>query len=175
MRTFVTSLSKTPLCSSESRTRTVYSFEPFFDNTVGLMPYRINSNQSVRIRNLESEISRLLSENITFREHNIKLQYEIDKQPAQGTWNDVGTIRSKLEAKLAELGDLVKDLGIAHGSLSIGQTSRRRSTQQSSPKRSPDQRNWKNALSLSEVTGVSDSSRLPPIFEDKYFPRRTLE
>lgn len=139
------------------------------------MSYRINSNQSVRIRNLESEISRLLSENITFREQNIKLQYEIDRYPAQGTWNDVGTIRAKLEAKLAELGDLVKDLGMAHGSLSFGRTSRRRSTKQSSPRRSPDQRNWKNALSLSDVTGVPDLSRLPPIIEDKYFPRRTLE
>ena len=87
----------------------------------------------------------------------------------------MGTIRAKLEAKLAELGDLVKDLGMAHGSLSFGRTSRRRSTQQSSPKRSPDQRNWKNALSLSDVTGVSDLSRLPPIIEDKYFPRQTLE
>ena len=87
----------------------------------------------------------------------------------------MGTIRSKLEAKLAELGDLVKDLGMAHGSLNLSRTSRRRSTQQSSPKRSPDQRNWKNTLSLSEVTSVSDLSRLPPIFEDKYFPRRTLE
>ena len=139
------------------------------------MPYSINSTQSVRIRNLESEITRLLSENITFREQNIKLQYEIDKYPTHGTWNDTGAIRSKLEAKLAELRDLVKDLGMAHSNLSVGQTSRRRSTQQSSPKRSPDQRNWKNALSLSEVTSVSDLSRLPPIFEDKYFPGRTLE
>ena len=45
---------------------------------------------------------------------------------------------------------------------------------QSSPRRSPDQRNWKNALTLSEVTGGTDG-RLPPIVEDKYYPRRTME
>ncbi|KAL8830217.1 MAG: hypothetical protein Q9191_001557 [Dirinaria sp. TL-2023a] len=45
---------------------------------------------------------------------------------------------------------------------------------QNSPKRSPDQRNWKNSLCLSEVPGVV-GGRLPPIVEDKYYPRQTLE
>lgn len=89
--------------------------------------------------------------------------------------NSVAGIHSSMEAKLAELGTLVQDLGKAHGSLGIPQVSRRKSTQQRSPKKSPDQKNWKNTLSLSEVRGCSDISRLPPIVEDKYFPRRTLE
>ena len=105
----------------------------------------------------------------------IKLQNEVDRGPKQAAVDNVATIRLRLEAKLAEIGHLVQDLGEAHGSLGIPQTSRRKSTQQSSPKRSPDQRNWKNTFTLSDVTGYSDVSRLPPIVEDKYYPRRTLE
>ena len=136
---------------------------------------RINSNQSVRIRNLESEVSRLLSENIAFRERVIKLQHEVERGPRQAAVDNVDAIRLRLEAKLAEIGHLVQDLGEAHGSLGVTQTFCRKSTQQNSPKKSPDQRNWKNTLTLSDVTGYSDVSRLPPIVEDKCYPRRTLE
>lgn len=143
--------------------------------TASLTTVRINSTQSVRIRNLESEISRLLSENIAYRERVIKLQHEVDRCPGEVALDGVATLRLTLEAKLAELGNLVQELGKAHDGMSVGRTSRRRSTQQSSPKKSPDQRNWKNALTLSEVTGGSENPRLPPIIEDKYYPRRTLE
>lgn len=85
----------------------------------------------------------------------------------------MGTVKAKLEEKLVELGNLVMELG------GIGDGSRHtrpsvRKIVQASPKRSPDQRNWRNALTLSEATGGLDA-RLPPIVEDKYFPRRTME
>ena len=133
---------------------------------------RINSNQSVRIRNLENEISRLLSENIALRERLIKLQHEIDKSPGQAAFDSVGMLRNNLEAKVAELSNILKELGNVQ--IEPRRVSRRRSVQQTSPKRSPDQKIWKNALTLSEVTGVMDG-RLPPIAEDKSYPRRTLE
>lgn len=41
--------------------------------------------------------------------------------------------------------------------------------------RSPDQRDWKNALTLSEVTGGGQEGRLPVILEDKCYPRRTMK
>lgn len=138
-----------------------------------LIPTRANSTQSLRIRNLESEISRLLAENIAFREQCIKLQYELDNGPGGGAMEIVGEIRGRLEAKLTELGCLVQELGVIQKS-KRNRSPRRKSTIRSSPKRSPDQKNWKNALTLSEVTGGTDG-RLPPIVEDKYFPRRTLE
>lgn len=105
----------------------------------------------------------------------IKLQHEVDKGHRQAAVDNVAAIRLRLEAKLAEIGHIVQDLGEAHGSLEIPRTSCRKSTQQSSPRKSPDQRNWKNTLTLSDVTGYSDIARLPPIAEDKYYPRRTLE
>ena len=134
---------------------------------------RANSTQSLRIRNLESEISRLLAENIAFREQCIKLQYEVNNGPSRGAMESVGNIKDRLEAKLTELGSMVQELGVVQRS-SRNRSPRRKSAIRSSPKRSPDQRNWKNALTLSEATGGTDG-RLPPIVEDKYFPRRTME
>lgn len=135
---------------------------------------RANSTQSLRIRNLESEVSRLLSENVSLREQIIKLQYEIEKNNSQSIEDNVTSVKAKLEEKLVELGSLVKELGQVQKITGTRKTSKRKSAGQSSPQRSPDQRNWKNGLTLSEATGGIDG-RLPPILEDKYYPRRTME
>ena len=133
--------------------------------------YRVNSTQSLRIRSLEAETSRLLSENIELREEAIRLRHELDKSRR---WNNVASVKSKLEDKLAELGYLVNELGsVQNGDVNDSSPLRKR-VERASSKRSPDQKNWKNALTLSEVTGGQDG-RLPPIVEDKYFPRKTLE
>ncbi|CAF9910231.1 MAG: hypothetical protein ALECFALPRED_006429 [Alectoria fallacina] len=134
---------------------------------------RANSTQSLRIRNLESEVTRLLSENVSLREQIIKLHYEAEKTTGRAVLEGVKVVKGKLEAKLAELGGLVQELGIVQNSID-SQSAQKRSINRSSPKISPDQRNWKNALTLSEVTGGADG-RLPPIVEDKYFPRRTMD
>lgn len=84
------------------------------------------------------------------------------------------SVRAKLEAKLTELGGLVQELGKAQNNIESQRSQKRKSMNRSSPKRSPDQKNWKNTLTLSEVTGGVDG-RLPPIVEDKYYPRRTME
>ena len=83
-------------------------------------------------------------------------------------------MKSKFEDKLAELGKLVNELGFIGNDESAALPTIQRRYDRISPKRSPDQRNWKNALTLSEVTGGQDG-RLPPIVEGKYFPRKTLE
>lgn len=133
--------------------------------------YRVNSTQSLRIRNLESEVSRLLSENITIREEVIRLQFQIDNN---GGADSINNVRGKLEAKLDELGSLVQELGNLQQSAESRRAIRRTSGARASPKKSPDQRNWKNTLTISEVTGGADG-RLPPIVEGKYYPRKTLK
>jgi len=135
---------------------------------------RVNSTQSVRIRNLESEVSRLLSENVSLREQVIKLHYEVDNSTGSQGLNGVDGVKTKLESKLAELGDLLRELGEIKSNAAKQRPQRRKSLTGSSPRRSPNQRDWKNRLTLSEVTRESDG-RLPPIIEDKCFPRRTLE
>ena len=135
---------------------------------------RANSTQSLRIRTLESEVTRLLSENVSLREQMIKIRYETEKSTGRAVLEYVDNMKGKFEAKLAELGGLVEELGNVKKNVDTQRAQRRKSVMRSSPKRSPDQRNWKNALTLSEVTGGADG-RLPPIVEDKYFPRRTME
>ncbi|KAL8671860.1 MAG: hypothetical protein Q9168_003650 [Polycauliona sp. 1 TL-2023] len=132
---------------------------------------RVNSTQSIRIRTLESEISRLLSENIALREEVIRLQFEVDNSGGLGS---VITVKSQLEAKLRELGGLVQELGNVQPSAEDRRALRRKSGTKGSPKASPDQRNWKNGLTISEFAGGVEG-RLPPIVEGKYYPRRTLD
>jgi hypothetical protein len=74
-----------------------------------------------------------------------------------------------LEGKLKELVDLVGGLGNA----SVIESSKASKAARQLAARSPDQRNWKNTFTLSEVTGNLDG-RLPPILEDKKYPRSSI-
>ncbi|KAL9586746.1 MAG: hypothetical protein Q9212_000692 [Teloschistes hypoglaucus] len=132
---------------------------------------RVNSTQSVKIRNLEGEVSHLLSENILLREQIIKLQFQIDNNLAS---ESIGSVKQSLEAKLVELGSLIQELGNVQQDAEGRRALRRKSGVKSAAKQSPDQRNWKNGLTISEVMGGADG-RLPPIVEGKYYPRRTLD
>lgn len=123
---------------------------------------RANSTQSVRIRTLECE-------NASLREQIIMLQHEAERSASKSMQESVDTVKSGLEAKLAELGALVKDLGCVQRSTEKQRAQKRRSGNMSSP----NQRIWKNRLTLSEAVGGADG-RLPPIMEDKYYPRRTM-
>lgn len=74
--------------------------------------YRVNSTQSIRIRSLESETTRLLSENIELREQVIKLQAVLDKRDrSKATLENVETTKKQLEGKVAEMQEIVKSLG----------------------------------------------------------------
>jgi len=132
---------------------------------------RANSTQSLRIRNLENETSRLLAENLGLREHILQLQGELENGRAQRVADHAGFIKSQLEEKLLEIGALITGLGDASvkkkRSPKVGTLVRNSLT-------SPDQKNWKNRLSLSEAV-AGQEGRLPAIPENKTYPRRTLE
>lgn len=132
---------------------------------------RTNSTQSLRIRNLENETSRLLAENLGLREQIIRLQKELEEGKAQRVADHAIDLKAQLEAKLLEIGSLISELGNdapKKTSPKIVKLTR------ASPSKSPDQRNWKNMCTLSEAVGGQDG-RLPPIMENKMYPRRTLE
>lgn len=135
---------------------------------------RVNSTQSVRIRNLEGDVSRLLSENLALRERIITLHHEVEKKPGRAMLDGISAVKGRLEAKLTELGELVQELGVVTTARERRRSSKRRSMDCSSPRRSPDQRTWRNGLGCSGFAGGLEG-RLPPILEDKYFPRKTLE
>ena len=133
---------------------------------------RANSTQSLRIRNLENETSRLLAENLGLREQIIQLQNELDNGKAQRIADNSGAIKSQLEAKLLEIGALITSLG--NGVAPKKRSPREGKITRASPSQSPDQRNWKNMYTLSEAV-AGQEGRLPPILENKSYPRRTLE
>ncbi|RDW62797.1 hypothetical protein BP5796_11099 [Coleophoma crateriformis] len=134
---------------------------------------RVNSTQSQRIRNLENEVSRMLADNLRLREQIIRQQNELENNRSQRIVDHAGAIKSQLEAKLLEIGALITGLGDEapqqkKPSPKAGPTSRK------SLSKSPDQKNWKNLCSLSDAV-AGHEGRLPPIPENKTYPRRTLE
>lgn len=133
---------------------------------------RANSTQSLRIRSLENEVSRLLSENLGFREQIGRLQGELENGRAQRIAESMGGLKAQLEAKLLELGALITGLGDEPVPRKI--KTPKGKLIRNSPAGSPDQRNWKNSCTLSE-TLAGQEGRLPPILENKSYPRRTLE
>ncbi|TGO91125.1 hypothetical protein BPOR_0038g00110 [Botrytis porri] len=157
----------------------------------------VNSSQAVRIRSLENETLKLLAENLELREENLRLRSEIDNGKARRAADRVNVVKSQLEERLLEIGALISGLGEESpqrkrsphvprqfGGLRAG----------SNPPRSPKENKWDNLdplnedgtsperkmpprkkmASSSEDIGSPDG-KLPPILENKYYPRKTLE
>lgn len=133
---------------------------------------RANSTQSLRIRNLENETSRLLAENLGLREQIIQLQNELENGKAQRIADNTGAIKSQLESKLLEIGALITSLG--DGSTAPKKSPRQGKIIRASPGKSAEQRNRKSMCTLSEAV-AGQEGRLPAILENKSYPRRTLE
>lgn len=132
---------------------------------------RANSTQSLRIRNLENETSRLLAENLDLREQILKLQNELNDGRAQRVVDHTGEVKSRLETKLLEITALISSLGKPAPQKKSPQRGKITSA---SPGQSPDQKSWRNICALSESVSGQEG-RLPPILENKSYPRKTLE
>ncbi|KZF25550.1 hypothetical protein L228DRAFT_258956 [Xylona heveae TC161] len=130
---------------------------------------KANSAQSLRIRELESEISALISENISFREEIVRLQVEAAR--AKNRTDNVDNIKLQLEHKIQEISAMLADLGVSKHQ---ERRSSRGSIANSSPKAVRPDRQWKNFMRLSGGTSGLEGT-LPPIVEGKYYPRKTLD
>ncbi|CBF87574.1 hypothetical protein AN1399.2 [Aspergillus nidulans FGSC A4] len=133
---------------------------------------RVNSIQSLRIRSLESEVSNLLSENVSLREQIITLTQELERFEAARTLHDgVYDVKARLDSKLVELGNLITELGslprrYSRAVRENGEPAPARQSRESGPKEVDDTDPEPNL-------GFLDG-RLPVIMEDKLYPRRTL-
>ncbi|KAF3385572.1 Shugoshin [Penicillium rolfsii] len=128
---------------------------------------RVNSMQSLRIRSLESEVSHLLAENVSLREQIINLTQEIERyESAKMLHEGIYEIKSRLDAKLAEMSTLASDLGMLPRR--VGKTG----ADSDRPKATAEPR---SRTMDSEFNAGPEDGRLPAIVEDKYYPRRTLE
>lgn len=139
---------------------------------------RVNSAQSLRIRSLESECGRLLSENLTLNGRILELETELeDSKGAQRIADHALEIKAKMEAQLIEWGAMLAGLGLERTSkrqalTSPGgtRTTRRRTSVSRSPaakQRPRDSRSNEEAVALLE-------GRMPTIQEDKMYSRRTM-
>ncbi|KAK4455511.1 hypothetical protein QBC34DRAFT_69408 [Podospora aff. communis PSN243] len=134
---------------------------------------RVNSNQSNRIRTLENECARLLSENLDLRGQVMRLEKELENNAADRIADHALEIKAKMEAQLAELAAMVAGLGTEP-------PAKRHSPERRIPARhaprglkSPAQRRPRQT-SADPETLAAQEGRLPPIYENKSYPRATM-
>lgn len=126
---------------------------------------RVNSLQSLRIRGLESEVSSLLSENVSLRGQVISLSQEVERlEDARALSHEIYEVKEKLDFKLVELNNLVVDLG----KLPRNFRNRRREAHSIDPDRENQSTyNPRLKATIPENTQFVEDGRLPVIFEDK--------
>lgn len=135
---------------------------------------RVNSSQSIRIRNLETEIARLLAENVAVREEAIRANAEAERWKAScRLGKEVVRMKEQLELKLCEVNALVGELGALPEKVAARRSSQRRRhgglvSELIKPVEDREARQRHTAL-------LEQEGRLPAILEDKHYPRRTLE
>ncbi|PIA93952.1 Shugoshin [Cercospora beticola] len=125
-----------------------------------------NSTQSLRIRSLELEVSKLLSDNLDLREQVLSLQNELYDARMQASSAAARRVKQDLKAKLAELSGLVD--GIDEG----GDAVEERDMPEKARILSPSRQQYRERQPLAELM---QDTQMPTITENKMFPRRTLE
>ncbi|RYP48771.1 hypothetical protein DL769_011165 [Monosporascus sp. CRB-8-3] len=133
---------------------------------------RINSTQSLRIRSLENECARMLSENLELRGHILRLETELQDSRAQRIADHALEIKEKMEAQLVEWGAMLAGLG--HEPITRSRSPRvaKKARTRSSLGRASCQ--WKRRDSIDLEALALQEGRLPPIWETKSYPRETL-
>ncbi|KIX97480.1 uncharacterized protein Z520_06932 [Fonsecaea multimorphosa CBS 102226] len=140
---------------------------------------RANSTQSQRVRNLETEISRLVAENISLREQIIAAQAEAERWRATSSVNaEILDLRDRLNRKVEEVAEMLVEMGNLPEK--AARKGRRKSRLVRETMSSATEQEWRNRLSIREALaqekgGELYDGRLPSIHEDKLYPRRTLE
>ncbi|KAI2631964.1 hypothetical protein GGR54DRAFT_9116 [Hypoxylon sp. NC1633] len=138
---------------------------------------RCNSTQSLKIRSLENEVVRLLSENLDLRGQVLRLQTDLEESSAQRIADHALEIKEKMEAQLAEWGTMLAGLGHEPIPKSRSPREPKKAKQRSSIGRL-SMSEWKRRESPSlmkeaEAAAIQED-RLPPIWENKTCPRETL-
>lgn len=139
---------------------------------------RVNSTQSLKIRTLENECVRLLSENLDLRGQILRLQSELEDSRAQKIANHALEIKEKMEAQLAEWGTMLASLGHEPTPRSRSPREPKRVKRRSSIGRI-SMSEWRRRDTVSSMKDLEvaalEEGRLAPIWENKTCPRETLK
>ncbi|KAI1657447.1 hypothetical protein F4813DRAFT_76621 [Daldinia decipiens] len=138
---------------------------------------RVNSTQSLKIRTLENECVRLLSENLDLRGQILRLQTELEDSRAQKIAHHALEIKEKMEAQLAEWGTMLASLGHEPTPRSRSPRGPKRVKRRSSIGRG-SMSEWRRRDTVSSMKDLEAAAlqegRLAPIWENKMCPRETL-
>ncbi|KAF7194715.1 Shugoshin [Pseudocercospora fuligena] len=126
-----------------------------------------NSSQSLRIRSLELEVSKLLSDNLELREQVLGLQNELYDARVQASSAAAKRLKVQLRAQIAQLAGLVDGID-EDGSEGIEKAV----PEEKERILSPSRREYRERQPLAELMR---DTQMPTINEDKTFPRRTLD
>ncbi|KAI0025692.1 hypothetical protein F4780DRAFT_719556 [Xylariomycetidae sp. FL0641] len=137
---------------------------------------RVNSTQSLKIRSLENECARMLSENLDLRSQIIRLESELQDSRAQRIADHALEIKERMEAQLMEWGDMLAGLG--HEPVPRNRSPRASKRARRTSLGRPSLMEWRRRDTMSsprdlELAAMREG-RLPPLWENKSYPRETL-
>ncbi|MBE3048666.1 hypothetical protein IMZ48_40445 [Candidatus Bathyarchaeota archaeon] len=135
---------------------------------------RVNSSQSLRIRHLENECARMLSENLELRGQILSLEKEVENSKAQRVADHALEIKAKLETQLIEWGGLLAGLGLEPPVKRRDAVGRRMSQARGSMGRRSPRKSLRD-LAREAESRAREEGRLTPIMEHKSYPRMTME
>ncbi|KAI1083883.1 hypothetical protein F5B20DRAFT_355492 [Whalleya microplaca] len=137
---------------------------------------RINSTQSLKIRCLENECARMLSENLDLRGQILRLETELQQSSAHRIADHALEIKEKMEAQLLEWGAMLGSLG--HEPLPKDRSPRAAKKPRMMPSVGRSTSEWRRRDTMSSMKDLEavaqQEGRLPPIWENKSCPRETL-
>ncbi|GKT86730.1 shugoshin [Colletotrichum tofieldiae] len=136
---------------------------------------KANALHLVRIKNLEADYARSLSENLELNGRIIELEKELENSNARRIADHALDIRSRLETQLMECMSVLASLGQEPPTKRHASPRGRRISRASLSHRSPPQRRPPREPTKDTEARALQEGRLPPISENKSYPRATLD
>ncbi|KAK2032186.1 shugoshin [Colletotrichum zoysiae] len=136
---------------------------------------KANAIHLARIKNLEADFSRCLSDNIELNGRIIGLEKELENSNARRIADHALDIRSRLETQLMDCMSLIASLGQEPPTKRHASPRGRRISRASLSHRSPPQRRPPREPTKDTEARALQEGRLPPIAENKSYPRATLD
>lgn len=136
---------------------------------------KANAVHLLRIRTIEADFARSLSDNLRLESRIIELEKELEDNNARRIADHALDIRSRLEAQLSECMSVLSSLGQEPPTKRHASPRGRRSSRASLPLQSPPRRRPPRELMREAGARAPEDDKLPTIAENKSYPRATLE
>ncbi|CCF45203.1 shugoshin [Colletotrichum higginsianum] len=136
---------------------------------------KANATHLSRIKSLEADFARSLSENLKLNSCIIELKEELKNSNTRRVADHARDIRSQLESQLKECLSVLETLGQEPPTKRHASPQGRRIARASLSPRSPPQRRPPRESFKDTEARALQEGRLPPIAENKSYPRATLD